>query len=1072
MTAALALLLLAAGVSDPPPAAAPAAAASATPSAVAPGSAAAAAPVSPPATRSAAAPATPSAVAPGFPSAAAPAVRPGAAPTLAPAPRSVRAGRRAAVGPSALQATAQRLEQALNAGPDNLDTINQLAQVLAQLDRRAEALTLYRRAIALAPDSWLAYARLAELLTQDPRRWEQRGEVGALLKTGLARTLEDAEGHLRLLISTANFERAVGQTQAARARLQGLETAALPAALRKQVLDLLDDIQSDEQQSALRDWPEPPVAAAHKDQLLRAEQSLRDGDAQSALREVEALLRSAASWRAPRWLEARALLALGRFDDAERELTILLQLSPSHAAGWRELGILLAAHGGALDAGRSDEALRHALALEPGYFDLWLLRAQVALRRGELAAAHSALQRYLREALEQAPQKLHDPEVRRLLHAVKGQPDAAQQPARAGRSAAVPSAKAQELYHQAKDWLKSGDPVGLAPDLLAAALQESPGFIDAAVTTYALTGQVPPATVAALWQDGESLLELARQLRALASTAETRQMLRPWLDRAVALGSQAAYFERGALLIDDNKPAEGLADLRAYVAGAASPVALDEARVLLAAVDSPRAEEAVLTRARSLLLAAKPQEALAALGGACRDGEGGGAVSATRLVLLGVVHEWAGELPAAVDCYRLALRRGDTTAATWQRLAGVAARAPLPLTAQLEPELQRAATQGAASAHFALARLALARGQTEPALARIDSFLHTAPLPDPSRSAALLIRGQITAERARLYQKAQVRRLTIGGLFLVGLGGVLTWLLRGRTLARALVRRPALFPEVARTIGQLRHDVLKHRTSALGLLAADPDRVAELHEQVQHMLWEPERASGLIAAAYARLQTAARAHGVLLRPLRREPIFGPLVRDLRRAESLLRAAQLTPAALVRLRRVDERLRELHSERLASLLRLGPRTRVDALLITAWIRDVEAELRLRLKPWISPVLLLEGLDLEFPVERQALMTLFANLLRNAQAAVAEEPAASPPSVLVRVGEERDAMGRRLLLLLVGDSATRELTLETVERRESGRGLAILRDLVHEWRGHLIVRAESPPLTKGVGACFPT
>src|SRR5262249_9755542 len=109
------------------------------------------------------------------------------------------------------------------------------------------------------------------------------------------------------------------------------------------------------------------------------------------------------------------------------------------------------------------------------------------------------------------------------------------------------------------------------------------------------------------------------------------------------------------------------------------------------------------------------------------------------------------------------------------------------------------------------------------------------------------------------------------------------------------------------------------------------------------------------------------------------------------------------------------------------------------------------------------------ELEFPVERLALMTLFQNLLRNAQAAVASE--AGKGSVLVRVGEERDATGRRVLVLLVGDSARSELTLEALERRESGRGLAILRDLVHEWRGHLIVRAESAPWKKGVGACFP-
>ena len=46
---------------------------------------------------------------------------------------------------------------------------------------------------------------------------------------------------------------------------------------------------------------------------------------------------------------------------------------------------------------------------------------------------------------------------------------------------------------------------------------------------------------------------------------------------------------------------------------------------------------------------------------------------------------------------------------------------------------------------------------------------------------------------------------------------------------------------------------------------------------------------------------------------------------------------------------------------------------------------------------------------------ALSVIFANLLRNAQAA------AAGGSVIVRLGEERDAAGRNLTVLLVGDSA---------------------------------------------------
>ena len=63
------------------------------------------------------------------------------------------------------------------------------------------------------------------------------------------------------------------------------------------------------------------------------------------------------------------------------------------------------------------------------------------------------------------------------------------------------------------------------------------------------------------------------------------------------------------------------------------------------------------------------------------------------------------------------------------------------------------------------------------------------------------------------------------------------------------------------------------------------------------------------------------------------------------------------------------------------------------------------------------------------------------------------------------------GRQEVSLALGDSASAPLTLETIEARESGRGLAIVRDLVREWRGHLVVRAESVPFTKTVGACFP-
>src|SRR5207248_7049094 len=164
-------------------------------------------------------------------------------------------------------------------------------------------------------------------------------------------------------------------------------------------------------------------------------------------------------------------------------------------------------------------------------------------------------------------------------------------------------------------------------------------------------------------------------------------------------------------------------------------------------------------------------------------------------------------------------------------------------------------------------------------------------------------------------------------------------------------------------------------------------------------------------------------------------------------------------------RIEQGVREQHSARLASLLRLGPRTRLDAGAVAGWIRDVEAEMRRGGSPWTAPSILLQKMEVEFPVERGALSTIFANLLRNAQAA------AAGGEVIVRLGEERDAAGRNLTVLLVGDSSANTVTFDAIEQRESGRGLALVRDLTREWQGHLVIRTEEPPWKKAVGACFP-
>jgi signal transduction histidine kinase len=312
-------------------------------------------------------------------------------------------------------------------------------------------------------------------------------------------------------------------------------------------------------------------------------------------------------------------------------------------------------------------------------------------------------------------------------------------------------------------------------------------------------------------------------------------------------------------------------------------------------------------------------------------------------------------------------------------------------------------------------------------------------------------------------EAAQRRKLEGAGLALTGvalLAGLLLFFFAGARVESALRGSPRLYPAMARVVGELRHDVLKHRASVLGM-------VRERRDDVARSLRSPEPASQVVARQYQMLREAARAQGVRLRRLSREPVFGPLVRDLTRAETLLAGAGGDDEILA----IDKRLRDVHAPRLAALLRLSPRTRLDAAAVAGWIRDVEAEMRRAGGAWADPSILIAGMQVEFPVEREALSTIFANLLRNAQTA------AAGGSVIVRLGEERDAAGRNLTTLLVGDSAAGDsaagaITLEAIEQRESGRGLALVRDLTREWQGHLVVRSEEPPWKKAVGACFPT
>ena len=244
-----------------------------------------------------------------------------------------------------------------------------------------------------------------------------------------------------------------------------------------------------------------------------------------------------------------------------------------------------------------------------------------------------------------------------------------------------------------------------------------------------------------------------------------------------------------------------------------------------------------------------------------------------------------------------------------------------------------------AAAEWALAREAAAQERWDEAVSLGERFLRAAAADDPLRedAARALIDLRNQADDRQAAQAARVRL----GLVLVALSLALVGLialgrrLRGRSVTAALARLPDLYPEVALVIAEIRHDVLKHRASALGMLGA-PDAP---RGEVARALLEPTPTSAVVAAAFERLLRAAAAAGVPLRPLPREPLFGPLHRALTRAEALLAAGSASRAGDRELLALDRELRERHGPALAALLAVAPRTRLDPAAVAAWLRPV-------------------------------------------------------------------------------------------------------------------------------------
>lgn len=910
-----------------------------------------------------------------------------------------------------LDGAVAELRVALAKKPTSAAIATDLGFALGKQGKLREAETYLRRAMDLDPHRFYAYVNLADLLAQSPDRFQRGNEIVTRLERGLGDVKGNEHGQTAITMALANFERSLGRLAAARARLQPLLALAGPKPAR--LHEIVDAIAADEAALALEDWPEPLLSDGERQSLARAQLALRQGDVRLVLERTATLLAGKPGCGQARFLRARALAQDGRFDEAAAELSLLLQFRPSHGEAWRLLGTMLAEHGGALEATRADLALRRALALEPAWDELRELRRKLALRR----------------------------------QAQAGQPVATSSP--------VPTGKARELFQEAQRWIDEDAPE-LAVPLLSQALAESPAFVEAAAANFSLTGKVPSATVKALWSDGPSLAHLAELVLGQRADGTTQAMVLPWLDRAIERGASEARYARAVLRSRAGDKGGALADLQIYVTTRSDPPHLAEARALRSTVAGEETDP--VQHARRLMLADQPEAAEQLLGGPCRAD-----LPSTYLVELGRVREYQGDRAGATVCYRQAVgaaKAGQERVAL-ARLALLAARLPEAESFALEPYLRQARRAGLPLAAWALARIERERGQPDAALGLARAFLAEADSDDAFRGVAERFVAELGAaaegERGRV--AARTARIAWLGLFAAAV--VLSILLRARfrgtSLARAVRRKPDFFPELARTIAEIRHDLLKHRASSLGMIGT-----ANARDSVVRALLEPRKLSQALETLYHRLTDHARSLGLVLRPLRREPVLGPLHQDFENVERLVSEKNRDEE----LRAFDAIFREEHAPRLQALLAVGPRTAIDPGRLLHFIEMVETEIGKG--GWTRPAVLVDAYDVAVPVPESTLATMIANLLRNAAAAVAGRPDAR---LQLRVESGRDVTGRRLVSLLVADSAPSAVSLADIEARDGQRGLGIVRDTTRRWGGHLVVRQEPAPLCKSIGVVFP-
>lgn len=333
--------------------------------------------------------------------------------------------------------------------------------------------------------------------------------------------------------------------------------------------------------------------------------------------------------------------------------------------------------------------------------------------------------------------------------------------------------------------------------------------------------------------------------------------------------------------------------------------------------------------------------------------------------------------------------------------------------------------------------------------------------------------GPYHEEAEELLARAQT---WIRVVFAAGIGLAAAWVVvpawlwirrrTGITVAELVSRAPRTAPEVAAIASALRHEVLKHDTTVLPMVAEalearDPGPAR----------WAADRLYGARGTLVKyrehlrALRSVGREHGVRLALEHGDPVFGPLDEGFQRLERLRRDLEGGggPKVAREVRQISDLLNRQAYRALGDLVRRLCVIELDEELVRGVFDGVEREavVAQRALPEVDLAMIDESLWLR--MYRGDLEDVLANLIRNAVEACADGRGSR---VVVTVDVEADDItGVERVEVRVADDAPARLSTAMIRSRYIEGGLGITVDRVSRSGGSIHVEDE-PGLVKAV------